>query len=58
MSLKEDISRILGPEKVSGAPDVLAAHAGDKWYASVLPEAVVSRKVRKTSPCCCAMHPP
>ncbi len=41
MSLKEDISRILGPEKVSGAPDVLAAHAGDKWYASVLPEAVV-----------------
>ena len=41
MSLKEDISRILGPEKVSGAPDVLATHAGDKWYASVLPEAVV-----------------
>lgn len=41
MSLEEDISRILGPEKVSGAPDVLAAHAGDKWYASVLPEAVV-----------------
>ena len=41
MSLKEDISRILGSGKVSGAPDVLAAHAGDKWYASVLPEAVV-----------------
>ena len=41
MSLKEDISRILGPGKVSEAPDVLAAHAGDKWYASVLPEAVV-----------------
>ena len=41
MSLEEDISRILGPEKVSGAPDVLAARAGDKWYASVLPEAVV-----------------
>ena len=41
MSLKEDISRILGPGKVSGAPDVLTAHAGDKWYASVLPEAVV-----------------
>ena len=34
MSLEEDISRILGPEKVSGAPDVLAAHAGDKWYGS------------------------
>lgn len=30
MSLKEDISRILGPEKVSGAPDVLAAHAGEQ----------------------------
>ena len=41
MSLEEDISRILGPGKVSGDPDVLAAHAGDKWYASVLPEAVV-----------------
>ena len=41
MSLKEDISRILGPGKVSEAPDVLAVHAGDKWYASVLPEAVV-----------------
>ena len=41
MSLKEDISRILGPGKVSEAPDVLAAPAGDKWYASVLPEAVV-----------------
>ena len=41
MSLKEDISRILGPGKVSGAPDVLTAHAGDKWYASVDRKSVV-----------------
>ena len=26
---------------VSSAPEVLAAHAGDKWHASALPEAVV-----------------
>lgn len=41
MSLEEDISRILGPEKVSTEPETLARHAGDKWYASVLPELVV-----------------
>lgn len=40
MSLEEDIARILGPEKVSADPDILAQHAGDKWYAAVLPEAV------------------
>ncbi len=32
---------MLGREKVSSAADVLAAHAGDKWSASHLPDAVV-----------------
>ena len=32
---------LLGREKVSSAADVLAAHAGDKWSASHLPDAVV-----------------
>ena len=41
MSLEEDISRILGRGKTSADPEVLALHAGDKWYASVLPELVV-----------------
>ena len=41
MSLEEDISRILGRGKTSADPEVLALHAGDKWYAFVLPELVV-----------------
>lgn len=41
MSLEDDISCILGSEKVSAAPNVLTEYAGDKWYASALPELVV-----------------
>lgn len=51
MSLEEDISRILGPEKVSGAPDVLAAHAGDNGTRPCCRRQSSSRKARRTSPC-------
>ncbi|MEO7931834.1 MAG: FAD-linked oxidase C-terminal domain-containing protein [Chthoniobacterales bacterium] len=32
---------LLGPEKASADPQVLAEHAGDKWFASTVPEVVV-----------------
>ena len=32
---------ILGPEKVSTDPQVLAEHSGDKWFAAAVPEVVV-----------------
>ena len=32
---------LLGPEKVSGSNEVIAAHSGDKWSASHPPDAVV-----------------
>ena len=32
---------LLGPEKVSGGNEVIAAHSGDKWSASHPPDAVV-----------------
>ena len=35
------LRRILPADEVSFAPSVLAEHAGDKWFASHLPEAVV-----------------
>lgn len=41
MALAEELACMLGSDKVSTEPDVLARHAGDKWYAAVLPEAVV-----------------
>lgn len=41
MNLADELSRLLGPEVVSTAPETLEAHAGDKWFASKLPEIVV-----------------
>lgn len=35
------LAELLGPAMVSASPEVLAAHAGDKWSASHLPEVVV-----------------
>ncbi len=35
------LRRLLGAEKVATGADMLAAHAGDKWFASRMPEAVV-----------------
>ena len=42
--LARQLTRILGPEVVSDAPETLQAHAGDKWFASSLPEAVVQAR--------------
>lgn len=41
MTLARQLTRLLGSATVSAAPDTLAAHAGDKWFASHPPEAVV-----------------
>ena len=41
MSLARALTRLLGPEIVSVEPATLTAHAGDKWFASNPPEAVV-----------------
>ncbi len=41
MSLARQLTRLLGAEAVSVAPETLATHAGDKWFASHPPEAVV-----------------
>jgi len=34
------LKQLLPPHEISFAPDILAAHAGDKWFASHLPDAV------------------
>jgi glycolate oxidase subunit GlcD len=39
--LLRDLERLVGPGIVTDAPDLLAAHAGDRWFAATLPEAVV-----------------
>ncbi len=40
-ALHRDLARCLGAEQVSTAPEVLAAHAADKWFARREPEVVV-----------------
>jgi glycolate oxidase len=40
-SLARKLARLIGPEAVSAEPEVLAAHARDRWFASNPPEAVV-----------------
>src|SRR3954452_13324760 len=39
--LKEQLVELLGSGVVSDAPEILEAHAGDKWFASHNPEVVV-----------------
>ena len=39
--LVEQLRELIGTEAVNDSPDVLAAHSGDKWFASEAPEAVV-----------------
>jgi glycolate oxidase len=41
MTLARQLTRLLGPEAVATDEATLAAHAGDKWFASNPPEAVV-----------------
>ena len=48
--LVRPLARLIGAENVSTAPDVLAAHATDKWFASREPEVVVfARSVEHVS---------
>ena len=39
--LVRSLARLVGEENVSSAPETLAAHAADKWFASREPDAVV-----------------
>src|SRR5437868_3077721 len=39
--LRDGLIDLLGAEVVSDAPEILDAHAGDKWFASQAPEVVV-----------------
>src|SRR6202171_3674119 len=41
MSLAEDLRRLLGNDAVADDAETLAAHSGDKWFASEAPEVVV-----------------
>lgn len=41
MTLARQLTRLLGAEAVSAETETLAAHAGDKWFASHPPEVVV-----------------
>ena len=40
-SLAEDLRRLLGNDAVADDAETLAAHSGDKWFASETPEVVV-----------------
>ncbi|HSV63592.1 MAG TPA: FAD-linked oxidase C-terminal domain-containing protein [Chthoniobacterales bacterium] len=39
--MKQKLAELLGPDVVSDAPEILEAHATDKWFASNPPEVVV-----------------
>ncbi|HEY6071605.1 MAG TPA: FAD-binding protein, partial [Chthoniobacterales bacterium] len=39
--MKQKLVELLGADVVSDAPEILDAHAGDKWFASHAPEIVV-----------------
>jgi glycolate oxidase subunit GlcD len=41
MNLGESLRELLGARSVSDSPETLEAHAGDKWFASHVPEVVV-----------------
>src|SRR5580698_225756 len=41
MSLGDELRQLLGNDAVADDDQTLAAHSGDKWFASEMPEAVV-----------------
>ncbi|MDA0766799.1 MAG: FAD-binding protein [Verrucomicrobia bacterium] len=41
MPVTESLQKLLRPEQISRAPDAIAEHSTDKWYASHPPEVVV-----------------
>ena len=47
-SLASKLKRLLAKDELSFAADSLKAHAGDKWFASHLPEAVVTARSAQT----------
>jgi len=41
MSLGEELRQVLGSDAIADDPETLAAHSGDKWFATEAPEVVV-----------------
>src|SRR5881398_525638 len=41
MSLGEELRQLLSSDAIADDPETLAAHSGDKWFASETPEVVV-----------------
>src|ERR1700736_1851775 len=41
MSLGDELRQLLSSDAIADDPETLAAHSGDKWFASETPEAVV-----------------
>src|SRR6184192_3317809 len=41
MSLGEELRQLLGSDAIADDPETLAAHSGDKWFATEAPEVVV-----------------
>src|ERR1041385_2767141 len=41
MGLADELRQLLSPGAVADDPETLAAHSGDKWFATQAPEAVV-----------------
>src|SRR6266568_1845013 len=41
MSLGDELRQLLGSDAIADDPQTLAAHSGDKWFATEAPEAVV-----------------
>ncbi|MCP5538726.1 MAG: FAD-binding protein [Akkermansiaceae bacterium] len=46
LDLAAELTALLGPDRVSVAPDVLETHSIDKWHASAPPEVVVLARER------------
>src|ERR1700726_4247739 len=44
MSLGDELRQLLGSDPIADDPETLAAHSGDKWFATETPEVVVFAK--------------
>src|SRR5216684_3700494 len=44
MSLGDELRQLLSSDTIADDPETLAAHSGDKWFATEAPEAVVFAK--------------
>jgi len=45
MSLGEELRQVLGSDAIADDPETLAAHSGDKWFATEAPEVVETAQI-------------